>query len=96
MADTVRPEVPKQNDKTQLTSCGTQSEVELLKKAAQCDPPVSAAVRQLCAARLVSGVDAACKAAATAQRPAEVGNIPYRCRRRRSCCPLEAAKRVIF
>ncbi len=49
-----------------------QSDVEVLKKAAQCDPPVSAAVRQLCAARVVSGTDAACKAAATAQRPAEV------------------------
>ncbi|KAK9903496.1 hypothetical protein WJX75_007153 [Coccomyxa subellipsoidea] len=53
------------------TGAAKKSEVELLKKAAQCDPPVSAAVRQLCAARLVSGVDAACKAAATAQRPAE-------------------------
>lgn len=73
MADSVRQEVPKQNSAD--IKCGAQSEVELIKKAAQCDPPVSAAVRQLCAARLVSGVDAACKAAATAQRPAEVGYI---------------------
>lgn len=46
----------------------------MLRKAARCEPPVSAAIRQLCAARLASGIDAACKAAATALRPAaEVG-----------------------
>lgn len=42
----------------------------MLRKAARCEPPVSAAIRQLCAARLASGIDAACKAAATALRPA--------------------------
>ena len=47
-----------------------QSGDVVLRKAARCEPPVSSAIRQLCAARLVSGVDAACKAAATALRPA--------------------------
>ena len=42
---------------------------ELVRAAAGCEPPVSPAVRQLCAARLLAGIDSVAKRAAAMQRP---------------------------
>lgn len=41
----------------------------MVRAAAKCQPPVSAAVRQLCAARLLAGIDSVAKRAAAVQRP---------------------------